>query len=70
LRAYVAISVVGAVVVAIVVPSTPPGPRLLLVALALAVCFFLLRRVRWLWFATIALLLLAFVQSAVEGNLR
>jgi hypothetical protein len=70
LRAYVLFAVVGAAVLAIVVSSTPAAPRLFLVAFELVVCFFLLRRVRWLWLLTIAFILLGFVRGAIEGNMR
>jgi hypothetical protein len=69
LRAYVVIAVVGAVVIAIVVSSTPLAPRLFLVAFEIVVCFFLLRRVRWLWLLMIAFIPLGFVQEVIEGNL-
>lgn len=70
LRAYVVIALAGAVVVAIVVPSTPVALRLFLVAVTAVICFFLLRRVRWLWLLMIAFIPLGFVQGAIEGNMR
>jgi hypothetical protein len=70
LRSYVVIALAGAVVIAIVVSSTPVALRLFLVAFEVVVCFFLLRGVRWLWLVTIAFILLWFVQGVIEGNLR
>jgi hypothetical protein len=70
LRAYVVLAVVGAVVDAAIVSSTPVAPRLFLVAFEVVVCFFLLRRVRWLWLLTIAFILVGFVLEVIEGTLR
>jgi hypothetical protein len=40
------------------------------VAFTAAVCFFLLRRVRWLWIITIVFVPLGFAMGILEGNLR
>jgi hypothetical protein len=70
LRAYVVITLAGAIVVAIVVSSTPIAPRLFGVAFTAVVCFFLLRGVGWLWLLMIAFILLSFVLGVIEDNMR
>lgn len=69
LRAYVVISLAGAALIAVVAPATPVAPRVFLVALAAVVCFFLLRRVRWLWITVIVLDVLGFAPLIIEGGL-
>lgn len=69
LRAYVVITLVGTVVVAIVASSTPIVPLLFFVVFEAVVCFFLLRRIRWLWLLTLAFLFIGFALGAIEGNL-
>jgi hypothetical protein len=70
LRAYVVIALASAVIVAIVVSSTPVAPRLFLVALTAVTCFFLLRGVRWLWLLVLAFIPIGFALGLIEGNTR
>lgn len=70
LRAYVVLTVGGAVVTAVTASSTPVAPLLFFVAFEAVVGFFLLRGVRWLWLVTIAFLIFGFVLGVVESNLK
>jgi hypothetical protein len=70
LWAYVGISLATTFVVTIVVSSTPVAPRLFFVVFEVVVCFFLLRRVRWLWLLTIAFILLDFLLGTIEDKLK
>lgn len=54
LRAYVVLSVVEPLVIAIVA-NAPVAPRVFTVGLAVVVAFFLLKGVRWLWILIVAL---------------
>jgi hypothetical protein len=68
LKAYVVITLAGAVFLAITTPG-PVGPRLFIVPVEAVICFFLLQRVHWLWVLMIAFIPLGFALGVIEANL-
>jgi hypothetical protein len=66
LWAYAALTVAGVTLIELQVHAPVP-PRVLYPFLMLAYLFFLLKGVRWLWIATLVLVVLGFVDSLVTG---